>query len=98
MTIRESAPKGAPCWTDLWTSDVEGARRFYSELLGWEAQEPDPSHGGYFMFTRGGLPVAGGMGPTGDGPEPTNSWRPYFATDDITKTVDVAANLRRSIS
>jgi uncharacterized protein len=92
MTMRETAPKGAPCWTDLWTSDVEGARRFYSELLGWEAQQPDPSHGGYFMFTRGGVPVAGGMGPMGDGPEPANSWTPYFATDDIAKTVEVAAH------
>lgn len=86
MTIRETAPAGAPCWTDLWTSDVEGARRFYAELLGWEAQAPDPGHGGYFMFTRQGVPVAGGMGPMGDGPEPTNSWTPYFATADIAKT------------
>jgi predicted enzyme related to lactoylglutathione lyase len=45
------------------------------------------------MFTRGGVPVAGGMGPMGDGPEPTNSWTPYFATDDIAKTIDVAADL-----
>ena len=40
MTTREHAPVGAPCWADLWTSDVEGSRRFYSELFGWEAAEP----------------------------------------------------------
>ena len=93
MTIRETAPAGAPCWTDLWTSDVEGARRFYADLLGWGAQEPDPSHGGYWMFTLGGTSVAGGMGPMGDGPDPSNSWTPYFATDDIAKSTEVAGNL-----
>ena len=48
MPTRESAPLGAPCWTDLWTSDVEGSRKFYSDLFGWEAQEPSPEFGGYF--------------------------------------------------
>src|SRR5579875_981066 len=89
MTTRETAPKGAPCWTDLWTSDVEAARRFYTQLFGWEAQEPDPGHGGYFMFARDGVPGAGGMGPMSDGPPPRNSWTPYFATADIAKTVEV---------
>ena len=37
MTTRDSAPLGAPCWTDLWTSDIEGSRSFYASLLGWEA-------------------------------------------------------------
>ena len=26
MTNRPVAPSGAPCWVDLWTSDVEGSR------------------------------------------------------------------------
>ena len=59
-------PLGSPCWADLWTSDVEGSGRFYGELFGWEAQEPSPEFGGYFMFTRDGVPVAGGMGDMGD--------------------------------
>lgn len=89
MTTRTSAPIGSPCWIDLWTSDVEGSRRFYGELLGWEAQEPSPEHGGYFMFTRQGVPVAGGMGDMSDMPA-QNVWKPYLATDDITKTVSAA--------
>ena len=60
MPTRDHAPLGSPCWTDLWTSDVEGSRRFYSELLGWEAQEPSPEFGGYFMFTRNGAQSPGG--------------------------------------
>ena len=78
MPTRDSAPIGSPCWADLWTSDVEGSRTFYSELFGWEAQEPSPEFGGYFMFTRDGVPVAGGMGDMGDMPA-NNTWKIYLA-------------------
>jgi uncharacterized protein len=90
MTNRAKAPIGAPCWVDLWTSDVEASRRFYSELFGWEAHEPDPTHGGYFMFTRDGVPIAGGMGDMGELPA-NDTWKPYFATDDIERTVKLAS-------
>ena len=40
MPTRDRAPIGSPCWADLWTSDVEGSRRFYGELFGWEASAP----------------------------------------------------------
>jgi predicted enzyme related to lactoylglutathione lyase len=89
MTTRTTAPPGAPCWADLWTSDVEGARRFYAELLGWEAGEASPEHGGYFMFFLHGVPVAGAMGPMGETPA-DDRWKVYLATDDIARTVKEA--------
>ena len=82
MPTRNSAPLGSPCWTDLWTSDVEGSRSFYSGLFGWEAQEPSPEFGGYFMFTREGAPIAGGMGDMGD-MRADNTWKIYLSTDDL---------------
>ncbi len=90
MPHRDHAPIGAPCWADLWTSDVPAAARFYGELFGWTAEEPSPEFGGYFMFTRGGVPVAGGMGDMPDAPA-NNTWKIYLATDDIVKTVESAA-------
>jgi predicted enzyme related to lactoylglutathione lyase len=89
MPIRHSAPIGSPCWADLWTSDVEGSRKFYGDLFGWQAEEPSPEFGGYFMFTRHGVPVAGGMGDMGDMPA-TDTWKIYLNTDDIAKTVQAA--------
>jgi len=89
MTTRNKAPLGAPCWVDLWTSDVEGSRKFYSEIFGWEAQEPSPEFGGYFMFARGGIPVAGGMGDMGD-MKADNSWKIYFDTSDVASTLETA--------
>lgn len=89
MPVRDSAPSGAPCWADLWTSDVERSGKFYGELFGWEAQEPSAEFGGYFMFTRDGVPVAGGMSDMGDMPA-NNTWKIYLAARDIAKTIEVA--------
>jgi len=89
MPTRDHPPTGSPCWADLWTSDVEGSRRFYGELLGWEAQAPNAEFGGYFMFTRDGIPTAGGMGGMGDQPA-QNIWSIYLCTDDMAKTVELA--------
>jgi predicted enzyme related to lactoylglutathione lyase len=89
MSTRDKAPVGSPCWVDLWTSDTEGSRRFYSDLFGWEAQAPSPEFGGYFMFTRDGVPVAGGMGDMGEA-RANNTWKLYLATDDAAKTVEAA--------
>ena len=89
MPTRTHAPAGSPCWADLWTSDVEGSRRFYGELFGWEADEPDPEFGGYFIFNREAVPVAGCMGDMGD-MAANNTWKIYLDTGDITKTVELA--------
>ena len=86
MPTRDSAPIGSPCWADLWTSDVADSRKFYGDLFGWEAQEPSPEFGGYFMFTRNGVPTAGGMGDMGE-MAANNSWKIYLHTDDIAKTL-----------
>ncbi|HLI43901.1 MAG TPA: VOC family protein [Acidimicrobiales bacterium] len=86
MTTRESCPSGAPCWADLWTTDVDGSRRFYSQLFGWEAGDPSPERGGYWMFHRDGRPAAGGMGSMGE-MTADNTWKPYFCTRDIGATL-----------
>lgn len=90
MTVRDRAPAGAPTWADLWTSDVDGSRRFYSSVLGWEALEPSDEFGGYFMFTRNGVPVAGGMGDMPDAPA-DDSWKIYFDTADVDRVATAVA-------
>jgi len=85
MSTRIKAPHGSPCWVDLWTSDVDGSRAFYSELFSWEALEPSPEFGGYFMFTRDGVPIAGGSGDMGD-LKANNTWKIYLDTPDIAET------------
>lgn len=89
MPNRDKAPLGSPTWTDLWTSDTEGSRRFYGELFGWEAGEPDAAFGGYFMFNLDGVPVAGAMGDMGD-MQANNTWKIYLDTPDVVKAMEIA--------
>ena len=80
------AVPGSPCWVDLTTADPERARAFYPELLGWTPEEASAEFGGYFMFTRGGAPIAGAA-PHMPGDDSPDTWKVYFATDDIDASV-----------
>lgn len=89
MTIRDAAPAGAPCWIELFTSDVEKARTFYGQLFGWESNDPDPNMGGYFSFTKDDGRIAGGMANDGSAGTP-DGWSVYFDTADAQVTADAA--------
>ena len=89
MPKRETAPLGAPCWVDLLTSDADRSRSFYSELFGWKAEEPAPEFGGYFMFSKDTVPVAGAM-TSEPGSGMPDAWMVHLATDDARKTVETA--------
>ncbi|MDQ1705778.1 MAG: uncharacterized protein QOF18_2144 [Frankiaceae bacterium] len=89
MTTRAAAPTGAPCWIDLMTSDTSAARTFYSDLFGWTALEQNAEFGGYWMWARDGVPIAGGMGAEAGQPAPA-FWSVYLAVEDADKTVETA--------
>ena len=89
MPKRDSAPIGAPCWVDLFTSDPDRSRAFYGELMGWTAQEPNEQFGGYFSFLKDGILVAGCMRNDGQAGTP-DLWSVYLATDDAKTAVDTA--------
>ncbi|MEJ7583430.1 MAG: VOC family protein, partial [Acidimicrobiales bacterium] len=89
MPKRDSAPVGAPCWIDLFTSDPEKTTIFYSELFGWTVEEAGAEYGGYINFLRDGLPVAGCMRNDGQSGSP-DLWSVYLATDDAQATADAA--------
>lgn len=89
MPTQDSATNGAPCWVDLMSSDTDRSREFYAQLFGWTAEEPDEQFGGYFIFTKDGVPVAGGMASQPD-MVPSDMWSIYLASDDATKTLEAA--------
>ena len=90
MPLRETAPTGAPCWIDLFSSDTDAARAFYGELFGWKSESAGDEYGGYINFTREDVPVAGCMHNDGSQGTP-DGWTIYLASDDIQATVDAAA-------
>lgn len=87
MSSRGPIPPGAPCWADLTSSDPERAAAFYGPVFRWEAEAPDPAHGGYFNFHRNGVRLAGAMGTMPGGP--SNVWSGHFSTQDYEKTLEV---------
>ncbi len=92
MPKRDSAPIGAPCWVDLFTSDPDRARAFYSEIFGWTSESAGEEYGGYFNFAKDGIAVAGGMRNDGQAGTP-DGWSIYLATDDAERvTKEAVAN------
>jgi uncharacterized protein len=60
MPERDSAwPAGTPCWVDYGAADVDAAKRFYTEVLGWSYTGGEPEFGGYLSCETRGRAAAG---------------------------------------
>ena len=90
-------------WNELLTSDVERAKRFYGETIGWTFQPmPMPDGATYWVASMDGKPVAG-IFPT-NRPEykgVPEAWMSYLAVDDVDarvkKAVAAGAKLMKPI-
>ena len=91
---RETAPIGAPCWIDLFTSDPDRSQAFYCELFGWTAEPPAEEYGGYFNFDLDGVRVAGSMRNDGSSGAP-DLWSVYLAVRDAEATIGAATAARQ---
>ncbi len=90
-------PVGRFCWNELLTDDVEGARKFYTQLFGWETSRTDMSPGEpYHMFLRGGQQVAGLMKRPANMPVPP-SWLYYVRVENVDKSFARAKELGAGI-
>jgi predicted enzyme related to lactoylglutathione lyase len=87
-------PFGSPIWSELLTTDQEGAARFYSGLFGWAVEHAPMQHGGtYTLLGRGGgLPHVGGLFQK---PEtmPVTAWMIYFHVANADVTIAKAAEI-----
>ena len=75
--------QGVFSWNELLTSDVEGAKKFYSELIGW-TMEDMPSPGGTYTVMKVDSEQVGGMMqmPEQAGQSPS-MWGAYISVDDV---------------
>jgi hypothetical protein len=78
-------------WRELATGDVEGARRFYSGLLGWtwKGEETD-GIGTYWIASAGGRQVCGALEKPPGWTIPT-AWTSYVLVEEVDGAVAVAA-------
>ncbi len=79
-------------WNELLTKDVERAKRFYGDTIGWTFDKMPMDDGAtYWVAMMGGKPV-GGLFPT-DRPgfeKLPEAWMSYLAVDDVDARVKKA--------
>ncbi len=86
MPERTSYTPGTPSWTDLSTTDPDGAQQFYAALFGWEYESnPTPEGGNYILAKKGGQAAAGMMQQQ---PEQAkmgipSMWNSYVSVDSV---------------
>jgi predicted enzyme related to lactoylglutathione lyase len=85
--------EGVFVWDELMTTDVEGAKRFYGDVVGWESRDMDMGELTYTLFGTGGIDRAGCMPlPAGaEGMPP--AWLTYLGTDDVDAIAEKATSL-----
>jgi predicted enzyme related to lactoylglutathione lyase len=79
-------------WFEIMSPDVERAKKFYSDLFGWQVSD-DPSGDGYSLVdTQGGDgAIGGGIGAADPGSGP--NVKVYMRVDDINGYLERAAEL-----
>src|SRR5580704_599913 len=90
---------GSFCWVDFAAPDQEAAKKFYSDVFGWTANDMTMQQGGtYSMMQKDGKNVGAimAMPPGHEGVPP--HWNSYIAVDNLDQTVSKAASLGASIA
>ncbi|HEY2833071.1 MAG TPA: VOC family protein [Sporichthyaceae bacterium] len=80
-------------WNELITRDIDGAKKFYSDVFGWGYDGMDMGSGEYWVVQGG---ESGGLAglmarPPAMPAEAPDSWFVYFLVDDIDAIVQRAA-------
>ena len=79
-------------WNELMTHDIDAARKFYGDTLGWTYDAmPMPDGGTYWVAQAGGAPVGGLF--SMHAPEfktVPDHWLAYVSVDNVDARVDKA--------
>ncbi|GAB2789490.1 VOC family protein [Streptomyces chlorus] len=78
-------PEGTPCWADVMFNDVEGAKSFYGDVLGWTFGGSSSEFGNYTQAYADGKAVAAVVPPM-PGQEGPSQWCLYLAVRDAAAT------------
>jgi predicted enzyme related to lactoylglutathione lyase len=90
MGERTSYPPGTFSWTELMTSDADGAKAFYAKLFGWDYDDQPTGPDGpvYSMAQRDGHSVAALFG---DDSQPPH-WNCYVTVESVDETAQKATD------
>src|SRR5437870_3082576 len=85
---------GTFCWVDFTAADQDAAKKFYSAVFGWTANDLPMDQGGtYSMMQKNGKNVGAIMqAPPGDNGIPPH-WNSYIDVDNVDATTNKAKSL-----
>jgi uncharacterized protein len=100
MGERTEYTPGTFCWTDLTTTDQDGAKAFYGQLFGWEAEDLPVGDGVHYSMQR-----VGGRDVAAISPQPQQqrdagvppTWNSYVAVTDADATAERASELGATV-
>jgi predicted enzyme related to lactoylglutathione lyase len=84
MGRRTEHPPGTFSWVDLTTSDTDGAKAFYGELLGWQFEDseiPEEAGGGVYTMCRVQGDNAAAISGTRPGDPSPPHWNSYVTVE-----------------
>jgi len=92
LSFSQEPLPGKVIWSDLVTDDVEAARRFYGDLLGWEFEDTTLSMGRKYVIARSGPMIVAGLVPVAqrEGGAEISRWLPYLSVADVDAAVATA--------
>lgn len=100
MGERTRYDHGTFSWVDLATTDLEGAKSFYTGLFGWDVQDmPTGDGGNYSMFFKNGKAVAAcyEQFPEQRAQGVPPNWLSYVTVDDVEEPAFKAEELGGTI-
>jgi uncharacterized protein len=92
MGERTSYPAGTFSWVDLQTDDLDGAKRFYAELFGWDYDDIPIGDGAVYSMARVKGHNVAGLGERQDESIPPH-WNCYVTVEDADASAARASEL-----
>jgi uncharacterized protein len=86
MGTRTSYAPGTFSWVDLQSTDVDGAKRFYNALFGWEYEDMPLGDGSFFTFVNAGDGRVCGMSGLAPGTQIPPHWNSYVTVASADET------------
>ena len=83
MAERTLPTNGAFCWNELGTTDLESAKKFYTELFGWRLKESKAAGMIYNEIVAGDKEMGGMYQMTAEFGNTPSHWMAYVAVDDV---------------
>lgn len=84
---------GAFSWTELMTSDVPAARKFYSELLGWKIRDMEGSAMQYAVISAGDHDIGGVMAIPAQAKGMPAAWGTYVTVENVDEVAGKVSGL-----